>query len=36
MSVRDIKEHLDNLYGFELSEQTISNMTKRILDKAKD
>jgi len=36
MSIRDIKSHLEQLYGFELSEQTISNMTERILDKAKE
>lgn len=36
MSVRDIKSHLEQLYGFELSEQTISNMTEKILDKAKE
>jgi Transposase and inactivated derivatives len=36
MSVRDIKSHLEQLYGFELSEQTISNMAEKILDKAKE
>lgn len=36
MSVRDIKSHLEQLYGFELSGQIISNMTERILDKAKE
>lgn len=36
MSVRDIKAHLEQLYGFELSEQTISNMTEKIVDKAKE
>ncbi len=36
MSVRDIQHHLDDLYGYELSEQTISNITSAILDKAKE
>ena len=36
MSVRDIQHHLDDLYGYELSEQTISNITNVILDKAKE
>ena len=27
MSVRDIQHHLDDLYGYQLSEQTISNIT---------
>ncbi len=34
MSVRDIRHHLDDLYGYELSEQTISNITEAIIDKA--
>ena len=29
MSLRDIKSLLEQLYGFEPSEQTISNMTER-------
>lgn len=36
MSVRDIQHHLDDLYGYELSEQTISNITNSIMDKAKE
>lgn len=36
MSVRDIKSHLEQLYGFELSEGSISNMTEKILDIAKE
>jgi transposase-like protein len=36
MSVRDIQHHLDDLYGYELSEQTISNITSRIIEKAKE
>jgi transposase-like protein len=36
MSVRDIQHHLDDLYGYELSEQTISNITSAIIDKAKE
>lgn len=35
LSVRDIQHHLDDLYGYELSEQTISNITEAIMDKAK-
>ncbi|WP_373036905.1 IS256 family transposase [Sulfurimonas sp.] len=34
MSVRDIQHHLDDLYGYELSEQTISNITSKIIEKA--
>lgn len=36
MSVRDIQHHLDDLYGYELSEQTISNITSAIIEKAKE
>ena len=36
MSVRDIQHHLDDLYGYELSEQTISNITSRVIEKAKE
>ena len=36
MSVGDISTHLDDLYGYQLSEQTISNITEAIMDKAKD
>ncbi len=36
MSVSDISSHLDDLYGYQLSEQTISNITEAIMDKAKD
>ena len=28
--------HLDDLYGYQLSEQTISNITEAIMDKAKE
>jgi transposase-like protein len=31
MSVRDIQNHLDDLYGYELSTQTISNITEKIM-----
>jgi transposase-like protein len=34
MSVRDIQLHLDDLYGYELSTQTISNITEKIMEKA--
>ena len=33
MSVKDIQHHLDDLYGYELSTETISNITERILEK---
>ncbi|MCT7447208.1 IS256 family transposase [Aliarcobacter skirrowii] len=36
MSIRDIQSHLDDLYGYQLSEQTISNITEAIMDKAKE
>ena len=36
MSVRDIKHHHDNLYGYELLEQTISNITEAVMEKAKE
>ena len=34
MSVRDIQLHLDDLYGYELSTQTISNITDKVIEKA--
>ena len=34
MSVKDIQHHLDDLYGYELSTETISNITEKILEKA--
>lgn len=36
MSVRDIQHHLDDLYGYELSEQTISNITSKVIEKANE
>jgi transposase-like protein len=33
MSVRDIQLHLDDLYGYELSTQTISNITEKVIEK---
>ncbi len=36
MSVRDIQSHLEDLYGYELSEQTISNITSKIIEKANE
>lgn len=33
MSARDIQNHLDDLYGYELSTQTISNITEKIMIK---
>jgi len=34
MSVMDIQHHIDDLYGCELSEQTISNITSKVIEKA--
>jgi len=36
MSVRDIQHHLDDLYDYELSTQTISNITEKVIEKAKE
>ena len=36
MSVRDIQLHLDDLYGYELSTTTISNITEKVIEKAKE
>jgi len=36
MSIRDIQLHLDDLYGYELSTQTISNITEKVIEKAKE
>jgi len=36
MSVRDIQIHLDDLYGYELSAQTISNITEKVIEKANE
>ena len=36
MSVKDIQLHLDDLYGYELSSQTISNITQKIIEKANE
>jgi len=33
MSVKDIGHHLDDLYEYKLSTETISNITERILEK---
>jgi len=36
MSVRDIQHHLDDLYGYELSAETISNITNKVIEKANE
>jgi len=36
MSVRDIQDHLDDLYGYELSTETISNITSKVIEKANE
>jgi len=33
---RDIQLHLDDLYGYELSTQTISNITEKVIEKANE
>ena len=36
LSTRDIRAHLDDLYGYELSEETISQITDKIIDVANE
>jgi len=36
MTVRDIQSHLEEIYGAEISPQTISNMTDRVLPKVEE
>lgn len=36
MSQRDIAETIEEIYGFEISHDTISNITDRIIDTAKE
>lgn len=36
MSIGDIQHHLDDLYGYELSTQTISNITEKVIEKANE
>jgi len=36
MTVRDIQNHLDDLYGYQRSTQTISNMTEKIMLKVSE
>ena len=36
MSIQDIQHHLDDLYGYELSTETISNITDKILEEANE
>lgn len=36
MSVRDIQHHLDDLYCYELSTETISNITTKVIEKANE
>jgi putative transposase len=36
MTVRDIQSHLEDIYGAEISAQTISNMTDKILPKVEE
>ena len=36
LSIQDIQHHLDDLYGYELSSETISNITDKILEEANE
>jgi len=36
MSVRDISEHVQSLYGIELSAGSISNITDKVMEEAKE
>ena len=36
MSQQDIAETIEEIYGFEISHDTISNITDRIIDTAKE
>jgi transposase-like protein len=36
MSIRDIQLHFEDLYGYELSTQTISNITEQVVEKANE
>ncbi len=36
MSIKDIQSHLDDLYGYELSTETISSITEKIMQKAQE
>ncbi|HHD78364.1 MAG TPA: IS256 family transposase [Epsilonproteobacteria bacterium] len=36
LSVRDIQHHLDDLYGYALSTETISNITSKVIEKANE
>ena len=36
MSTRNIKDHVREMYGVEISESTVSNVTSRVLDLIKE
>lgn len=36
MTVRDIQSHIKDIYGYEISHETVSNMTESVLEKAKE
>jgi putative transposase len=36
MTTRDIQAHIDDIYGYELSAETISNITDKVLERAKE
>ena len=36
MTVRDIKAHIEDIYGYELSHETISNMTSSVVEGARE
>jgi transposase-like protein len=36
MTVRDIQTHIEDIYGYKMSPETISNMTESVLEKARE
>lgn len=36
MTVRDIQAHIEDIYGYKMSPETISNMTESVLEKARE
>jgi transposase-like protein len=36
MTTRDISDNIKEIYGFEVSETTVSNITNRVIEEAKE
>jgi transposase-like protein len=36
MTTRDIQAHIKDLYGYEISPETVSSITDKVLDKARE